>query len=165
MAGLLLQWFFLNNFCYYHSIIYFYIPHPIILAMCTSRSMPECLLVLFLFLMFTLSVSAQQKTDESLYIREYDDFIKVKTEYIPDTKNRLFEFRNVSAETLIIELTPCKYRPYLNEFDPLPAELFTKEGYDNYLEFEMKPGDIQWREFVISPVNVWKVNVEVRRKR
>lgn len=125
----------------------------------------ESLLVFFFCVMVAQSVWSQQKTDESLYIREYDDFIKVKTEYIPDTKNRLFEFRNVSAETLIIELTPCKYRPYLNEFDPLPAELFTKEGYDNYLEFEMKPGDIQWREFVISPVNVWKVNVEVRRKK
>ncbi|HNS17648.1 MAG TPA: hypothetical protein PKH94_01525 [Bacteroidales bacterium] len=121
--------------------------------------------VFILCLMLPLFASGQQKPDESLYIREYDDFIKVKTEYIPDTKNRLFEFRNVSAETLIVELTPCKYRPYLNEFDPLPDELFTKEGYDNYLEFEMKPGDIQWREFVISPVNVWKVNVEVRRKK
>lgn len=119
-------------------------------------------------LLYTFSCSfgnAQGRSDESLYIREYDEFIKVKTEYIPETKNRLFEFRNVSAETLIIELTPCKYRPYLNEFDPLPAELFTKEGYDNYLEFEMKPGDIQWREFVVSPVNVWKVNIEVRRKK
>ncbi|MDD5509046.1 MAG: hypothetical protein PHD25_12110 [Bacteroidales bacterium] len=121
--------------------------------------------VIIFFLILPLFALAQQRTDESLYIREYDDFIKVKTEYNPDTKNRLFEFRNVSAETLIIELTPCKYRPYLNEFDPLPSELFTKEGYDNYLEFEMKPGDIQWREFLISPVNVWKVNVEVRRKK
>ena len=129
------------------------------------RLLPGSLVLFFACLIFPLVASAQQKTDESLYIREYDDFIKVKTEYIPDTRNRLFEFRNVSAEILIIELTPCKYRPYLNEFDPLPAELFTKEGYDNYLEFEMKPGDIQWREFIISPVNVWKVNVEVRRKK
>lgn len=128
-------------------------------------ALPQGMLILIFSFMFNVSGSAQQKSDESLYIREYDGFIKVKTEYLPDTKNRLFEFRNVSAETLIIELTPCKYRPYLNEFDPLPAELFTKEGYDNYLEFEMKPGDIQWREFVVSPVNVWKVNIEVRRKK
>jgi len=133
--------------------------------MSKSRFLPLSLPVLFFCIILNINGSAQQKTDESLYIREYDDFIKVKTEYIPDTRNRLFEFRNVSAEILIIELTPCKYRPYLNEFDPLPAELFTKEGYDNYLEFEMKPGDIQWREFVISPVNIWKVNVEVRRKK
>jgi len=129
------------------------------------KSLHAGLPVIIFFLLLPLFASAQQRSDESLYIREYDDFIKVKTEYIADTKNRMFEFRNVSAETLIIELTPCKYRPYLNEFDPLPSELFTKEGYDNYLEFEMKPGDIQWREFVISPVNVWKVNVEVRRKK
>ena len=133
--------------------------------MSKPRLLPESLLILFFCLIFQIFGSAQKKIDESLYLREYDDFIKVKTEYIPDSKNRLFEFRNVSAETLIVELTPCKYRPYLNEFDPLPSELFTKEGYDNYLEFEMKPGDIQWREFVVSPVNVWKVNVEVRRKK
>jgi hypothetical protein len=106
-----------------------------------------------------------QNEIESLYIKEYDNYLKVKTEYIPDTKNRLFEFKNISAITLIVKLTAFKYRPYLNEFDPLPDEVFTKEGYDNYMEFEMKPGDIQWREFVISQVNVWKVNIEVRRKR
>jgi hypothetical protein len=122
-------------------------------------------ILVFILLLNALGIAVAQNEIESLYIKEYDEFLKVKTEYITDTKNRLFEFRNVSSITLIIKLTAYKYRPYLNEFDPLPDEVFTKEGYDNFMEFEMKPGDIQWREFVISPVNVWKVNVEVRRKK
>jgi hypothetical protein len=103
--------------------------------------------------------------NEETIIREYDNYLKVNTEYNPETRNRLFEFRNISGDNLIVRITPFKYRPYLNEFDPLPGEIFTKEGYDNYVEFEMKPGDIQWREFTISQVNVWKMNIEVRVKK
>jgi hypothetical protein len=102
---------------------------------------------------------------EETIVRDYTTYLTVNTEYSIETKNRLFEFRNISGNNLIVKLTPFKYRPYLNEFDPLPGELFTKEGYDNYVEFEMKPGDIQWREFIISQVSVWKMNIEVRIKR
>jgi hypothetical protein len=103
--------------------------------------------------------------DEETIIREYTNYLKVNTEYNPETKNRIFEFMNISGEKLIVKLTPYKYRPYLDEFDILPDELFTKEGYDNYIEFELKPGDIQWREFTISQVSVWKMNIEVRIKK
>jgi hypothetical protein len=72
---------------------------------------------------------------------------------------------NISSEKLVVKLAPYKYRPYLDEFDVLPDELFTKEGYDNYIEFELKPGDIQWREFTVSQVSIWKMNIEVRRKK
>jgi hypothetical protein len=104
-------------------------------------------------------------SDEGTIIREYSSYLKVSTEYNPDTKNRLFEFANISGETLMVKLIPYKYRPYLNEFDALPDGMFTTEGYDNYVEFELKPGDIQWREFTISQVSVWKMNVEVRIKK
>ncbi len=109
---------------------------------------------------FLLANKISPGSDETI-VRDYTNYLTVNTEYNSETKNRLFEFRNISGNNLIVKLTPFKYRPYLNEFDPLPDELFTKEGYDNYVEFEMKPGDIQWREFTISQVNVWKINIEV----
>jgi len=102
--------------------------------------------------------------EEGYFIRNYNDVIKVTSEIDTETKNRVYQFRSVGERTMIVKITPFKYRPYLNEFDELPPELFTKEGYDNYLEFEMNPGDIQWREFTVAQVSVWKLNIEVRLK-
>lgn len=114
------------------------------------------------FLMFPFMCIAGNLFDnDGEIIRDYSKHLIVKTETTEDGQ-RLFQFQSISAETLIVKLTPHKYRPYLNEFDPLPDELFTKEGYDNYLEFKLNPGDIQWREFEISPTNIWKMNIEVR---
>jgi hypothetical protein len=113
---------------------------------------------------FLVANTLSPGADETI-IRDYTTKLTVNTEYQAETKNRLFEFRNISGDDLVVKLTPFKYRPYLNEFDPLPAEMFTKEGYDSYLEFEMKPGDIEWREFTISQVSVWKMNIEVRVKK
>jgi len=99
--------------------------------------------------------------EEGYFIRDYDKIIKVTSEIDKETKNRVYQFRSVGAEPVMVKIIPYKYRPYLNEFDELPPEIFTKEGYDNYLEFEMKPGDIQWREFTVAQVSVWKLNIEV----
>ena len=99
--------------------------------------------------------------EEEYYIRDYDDIIKISSEIDIDTKNQVYQFRSVGAKPVTVKITPYKYRPYLNEFDELPPEIFTKEGYDNYLEFEMKPGDIQWREFTVAQVSVWKLKIEV----
>lgn len=100
--------------------------------------------------------------DSEKIIRNYSDHLILTTEHSVESQKRLFQFQSISNEVLVVKLIPYKYRPYLNEFDPLPNELFTKEGYDNYLEFKLNPGDIQWREFTISPVNIWKMNIEVR---
>ena len=122
-------------------------------------------IILLIISSFIFKGSKFAGSNDAEIIYNYSDFLEVTSERQPDSEKRLFQFRNINEQVLIVKLTPYKYRPYLNEFDPLPEELFTKEGYDNYLEFELEPGDIQWREFIVDPVNVWKLNIEVRKKK
>jgi len=62
--------------------------------------------------------------EEGYFIRNYNDVIKVTSEIDTETKNRVYQFRSVGERTMIVKITPFKYRPYLNEFDELPPELF-----------------------------------------
>ncbi len=123
------------------------------------------ILILLIISSFVFTGSKFAGSNDTEIIYNYSDLLDVTSERQPDSEKRLFQFRNISEHILIVKLTPYKYRPYLNEFDPLPEELFTKEGYDNYLEFELEPGDIQWREFIVDPVNVWKLNIGVGKKK
>jgi len=99
--------------------------------------------------------------DKEVRVFDYASILKISSEREKDGAKRLFEFSNISAFTLKVKLIPCKYRPYLNEFDAIPEERYTREGYDDYLEFDIEPGDIMWREFVIAPAEVWKLKTEV----
>ncbi len=123
------------------------------------------IIILLIISSFVFNSSKFPGNNDTEIVYNYTEVLDVTSERQPDSEKRLFQFRNISEHILIVKLTPYKYRPYLNEFDPLPEELFTKEGYDNYLEFELKPGDIQWREFLVDPVNVWKLNVGVSKKK
>ena len=123
------------------------------------------IIILLVISSFVFKGSKFAGSNDAEIIYNYTEVLDVTSERQPESEKRLFQFRNINEYVLIVKLTPYKYRPYLNEFDPLPEELFTKEGYDNYLEFELEPGDIQWREFIVDPVNVWKLNVGVSKKK